>query len=405
MSCHASVTLVEQLVASGKIAAGGSSPAAEEGTHAHAALEAAITDWVHPSDLVGGWYYDRDLEQETADAIAVAYEHVLQYHEKGATIFAETKLEAGPLGEDIYGTADIIVVHPQGTIEVIDYKHGKGVPVSVHGNRQAQIYLLLALDQLEEANAEMGGFTTIIQPRCVVNDDVQTVGYSKDQLNEIKEDILRAAEEVDAESPAFQPGDTECKFCPAKGLCPALANKASEIATQVFEPVEPVQKLQGGLPAIINAGPEALTDEQISIILDHESLIRDWISAVHKHAHNKIQAGGSIPNWTLKNGRKSRNWDLSDEEVIDLLRNKKAGGKKLGIEAVSTRKAITPAQAEKKIKGKVTDRTWKAIEEHIKVSLGSPVLAPVSDPRPDTVPAAEEVFAPVAQANPLDFLG
>ena len=406
MGCPASISFVEGLVSSGQVAADNTSAAAEEGTHAHAALEAAVTDWVHPKDLVGGWYYDRDLTEETAQAIAVAYEHALKFKELGATVYAETQLPAGVLGEDVYGTADIIIIHPQGTIEVVDYKHGRGVAVSVAGNTQLQIYLLLALDHIEEANYDMGGFTTIIQPRCEVNDDIQQLGYTKDQLDEIKADILTAVDAVDLAEPTFGPDAEVCRWCRAKAVCPALTDKASSLATQVFEPVVPEQKLQGSLPQVIAAGPEALTDDQIAIILDHESLIRDWISAVHKYAHDKIVAGGTIPRWKIKNGRKSRSWDLDDEEMITLLRNKKADGKKLGLETVSTRKVISPAQAEKKIKGKVTDRTWKAVSEHIIESLGSPVLAPASDPRPDAVPAAEDVFEAVGQdANPLAFLG
>jgi hypothetical protein len=410
------VNLIRRLIDQGLLSdddGGKGSPEAELGTHAHAALEHAINNWTHPNELVGGWFYDRDLEQETAQAVAVAYEYVKQYHDKGSPVFTELRVGPGRLERaDIFGHLDVGVLHPKGTLEIIDYKHGKGVPVSAKNNGQLQIYLIEAQAVIPDVNIEMGGFTTIIQPRRPMAEDkndapgIRTVGYTADMVEEARQAIMIDAAATDVPDAPCVPGDTQCMWCRAKPFCSEAASHNMQIATQVFSPVE-----TGGVPAPQETVIQTLTPEQIAHILDHEKMIRSWLDSIHKYALHEAKSGRPIPGWKVVVNTRGvkRKWDFeTPEDTVNFLRDKKqeGGSKKLGYDLVSTRLPLSPAQAEKQIKPLVTERMWEGIAKHIITPEGNPSLVPDSDPRPPMVPPADQVFQPVGDESPAlpDFL-
>jgi RecB family exonuclease len=394
MACPGSVPLIATLPVGDR-----TSDAAEEGTHAHAALEHCLKEATHPNEFIDSWFHDRDLTAETAAAIAVAYDYVMQYAEKGAEFVAERKVRTGEtLGrDDIYGTADITITHPGGVPEIVDYKHGRGVLVEVEDNRQLQIYLLGVMEA-DGIPRDTGGFTTIIQPRCKhpSGEVIRSTGYAPEQLTQIVDEIKTAAAATEAPQPEFNPGESQCRWCDAKGVCPALANKSLNAAAAVFgyQSDTPTAADVRTILSAEHADCEVLTPEQVAEIVSIEPMISGWLKAVREHAVDEINAGGKIPGYKMVAGRKTRSWDESDEEIMLkwLAGRGKTDKKKIALDGASVRKILSPAQAEKRIKPLVSVATWANISARIMSSTGSPVLAPETDARQDINTTAADVL-------------
>ena len=395
MACPGSVPLTSSPGAPAET----TSDYAEEGTHAHAALEYAIENRQDPMELVDSWFYDRDLTEETARAIKVAYDYVMNYVNAGkergldVVVHAERQYSSGRIArEDCWGTGDIVVVHPEGKglLEIIDYKHGAGVPVEIEGNRQLQIYLEGAIHDLEM--------------------DRDAGGYNKDQIDQFCMEIREAAARTDDPQAPVVPGETQCRWCRVKPVCPALAQSAMTEATQVFPaagaPQVPVETLaQQVEDQLFNRDASELTPTQIARIVQVEPMISGWLKAVRDYAIAELKDGREVPGYKLVAGRKARKWDAENDAMLKLLASKKRTDKKaIGQDGASTRQVLSPAQAEAKIKPHVSPKTWKNIAEHISVSEGNPVLAPATDSRPAITRAnPEEVFGDAAAVAPEDL--
>ena len=64
-------------------------------------------------------------------------------------VMVEQKLDYSRWVKDGYGTGDAVIV-ADGTLHVVDFKYGTGVPVSAEGNSQMRLYALGALDMFGE---------------------------------------------------------------------------------------------------------------------------------------------------------------------------------------------------------------------------------------------------------------
>lgn len=86
----------------------------------------------------------------------------------------------------------------------------------------------------------------------------------------------------------------------------------------------------------------ALTPDEIAHILDRADVIETWLKAVRALAHETIEAGATVPGWTLKPKRGVRKW--TDENMVkERLRD-------AGLDGFTTETLVTPAQAEKMAK-------------------------------------------------------
>lgn len=85
--------------------------------------------------------------------------------------------------------------------------------------------------------------------------------------------------------------------------------------------------------------PNALTAKQIAELLDKADVIETWIKAVREYAHEIIEAGDTVPGWTLKPKRGQRKW--KDERIV------KQRLASEGLDNFIEEKLVSPAQAER----------------------------------------------------------
>lgn len=351
---------------------------AEEGTKAH--------------DLAAQWLktgkkpaFD-DPEMEAAVGVYVKNVNVLT---KGAVArWVEQKLNLENVlqvkGE--LGTGDTVALMPKNEVQVHDLKYGKGVLVAVEGNYQLIEYGLGGMELAEiiadETIEKIRLF--IHQPR--LSDTPDEFVYTREQMLAFQETLRQQAAKAMAMyneeiAPEYEPGEKQCRFCPAKGVCTALQSHCTALVMADFDVVKTDAEAVKASVTHSIAQIASQPVEVIAALLPNLDLISDWIKAVRVVAESKMFAGEKIPGWKLVEGKRGdRKWTSEEaaEKVFKSMR--------LKIEEMYTMKLITPTQAEKLLKS--TPRRWTRLEELISRSAGKPTIAPQSDKRPEYTPPA-----------------
>lgn len=138
-----------------------------------------------------------------------------------------------------FGTSDTVIIHEAARLLIVaDLKYGRGVQVYAEENEQLMLYALGALDYY----GALYDFDTvrlvISQPRL---DHLDMWECSVALLREFEARALEAGAKalriVDPgpSSLFLTPGDKQCKFCKAKGDCPALRERALALVAGDFE--------------------------------------------------------------------------------------------------------------------------------------------------------------------------
>lgn len=351
---------------------------AAEGTVAHDLGERALTENVAAESFAGETYEVEGFEIEVTDEMTSAVQEYVDYvrargfdseHEGH---FLEHRFNLAPLDppRPMFGTADC-TLWDGSTLEIIDYKHGRGVTVDAVGNPQLRYY---ALGAVLELNVKPDLIRmTIVQPRGhhpdgIIRSDEITFA----ELIEFKKELFEAAEATtDPEAP-LNPGD-HCQFCKARAICPAQRDLAMEVAKTDFDTYTP-------------PSPDSLTTEEMVKVLVVSSNLQSWLKDVEKHAISMMDRGEDVPGFKLVEGRSNRQW--TDEEEAD----KYLRGKGLKVDERAPRKFVSPYAAEKALKKAGLLDSARKLDELIEKSQGKPTLAPVDDSRPALPPSAQDDF-------------
>ena len=389
----------------------GSGPAAADGTHSHTLLEHCIKNGLSdPMDQVGETFTDHEgefkVDADRAARVKTAIDYIRERSMNGLLlVISEEKVDPEHLlgRKDLSGTVDCQIVGPD-WIELIDYKDGMGV-VSAEGNMQLEQYAygVLAVYKLPVNGAYPFSTVrmTIIQPKLALRGMPKITSHevSVRDLMANMGTIISQAAATDAPDAPLVPGDSQCKFCRAKGSCSALANNVMKEVGIMFQPV--VTETLDVAQQSADKDPSTMDDAQIAQIMEAAPLMRQLLEGVEKEALRRLQAGQTIPGLKLVNGRGSRAWALPEEEMAEKLI-------KMGIpkSAVYETKLVTPAKAEKLTwekkdgtKVTLTERQLKRMDqEYVSKLAGKITVVPESDGRPAVIMNAAPLFSAVEAA-------
>ena len=331
-----------------------------EGTLAHDVAEKMLLG--HP------WSCDPVMAEHVTGYVARVKANLATAGE-GATLHVETKVplfympeREGRIDTAIKDVANVCLI-------VRDLKYGEGVMVEAENNEQQAIYAESFIrDQWPDMPADGTVRIVIDQPRAREGATVKDWVLTRAELGLFCSRIGAVARKIIAdEDTQFAPGSA-CRFCEAKGICPARGNQALAVL-----PEETTMQL-GGLPP-----PEGLTEDQMRRIVEAKGQLVDWLDSVEAHVFARLTEGKEFPGFKLVEGRANRQW-ADEAEAAKKLRSF------LPKDTLwSAPKFLTPAQAEKALKNPlkpVTTRLEKALARLIIKPEGKPVLAPESDPRP-----------------------
>ena len=274
-------------------------------------------------------------------------------------IAIEKRLNYCEYAPEGFGTGDCIIINDT-DLFVIDFKYGKGIPVSAIDNPQMKLYALGAyLESSFLFNIEKVTMV-IVQPRL---DNISEYTISIGELLAWGEEIKPIAQKAYNGEGEFVQGE-HCRFCRAKALCRARAEFNTSIDT--------------------SKSPEFLTDEEIGRILAIAQDLKAWVSNLEEYALVAILNGKTIPGWKVVEGRSTRKFTNVDDAFNVLKQN--------GVDeaVLYERKPITLTQVEKLL-GK--SKFAELLSEYVTKSEGKPTLAPESDKRePLKRPTAQDDF-------------
>lgn len=395
----------------------GSGPAAADGTHSHTLLEHCIKNGLSdPMTQVGDKFEDDDgdfiVDQARAARVKSAIEYIRERSMNGLfSVISEQKVDPEFLlgRKDLSGTVDCQIIGPD-FLELIDYKDGMGV-VTAEGNMQLEQY---AYGVLAGYKLPVNGafpfsrvIMTIVQPKLALKGMKPITSHEvtvKSLMDNIGTIVLQAAATDKPDAPLV-PGESQCKFCRAKGSCAALAGNVMKEVGIMFQPV--VTETLDVAQQSADKDPAQMDDAQIRQIMEAAPLMRQLLEAVEKEAMRRMESGISIPGLKLVHGRGSRAWALPEEEMAEKLI-------KMGIpkSAVYETKLVTPAKAEKLTwekrdgtKVSLTERQLKRMDqEYVSKLAGKLTVAPESDGRQAVIMNAAPMFSAVEAAPAAESL-
>jgi hypothetical protein len=212
----------------------------------HILVDGGATMWAGPE---GTHTVDREMAGHVQKYIDKVRENAA-----GGELFVEQRLPIfGGSGVDQFGTSDSVIIVGR-RIVIIDLKYGKGVQVFAEENEQLMLYALGALDEhglLQEFDEVV---LAIHQPRIDHYDEWVTTPAA---LREFEQRAIAGAKDalhiVIPGALSLIPGEKQCRFCKAKGGCPALRDKVLATVAGDFEVVT-----ESGDPAAPNTVTEAL---------------------------------------------------------------------------------------------------------------------------------------------------
>lgn len=304
-------------------------------------------------------YHSAEMDEYTDMYTAIVLEKFTQarQHTPDAQLLVETVLDLRSYVQEAFGTADAISI-ADGTMEVIDFKYGKGVKVSAVDNPQMKIYALGAYARFSFEYKIERIRMTIVQPRI---DNLSEWEISVDDLLTWADEVLipKAEQAWKGEGPQT-PGEW-CQFCKVKSCCRALTKRCTEVVSKHEDP-----KL---------ISPEELAKEVLPIL----PIVKTWLAGVEDYALQQAMSGVTLPGWKVVEGRSIRKITDTDGALEAL---NQAGYRPSEFFKPRELKTLTDIE---KMLGKKNFAT--VLGNYIEKPQGKPTLAPESDKRPalDTI--------------------
>ena len=244
-------------------------------------------------------YYSAEMEDCAngyKEEVMSIYEQ-LRRSDPSTLISVEQRVSFTEYVKDAFGTSDCIIVG-NGHMYVIDYKHGKGVPVSAEGedqkgNPQLKCYGLgayLAFAPLYE----ISDITLVVYQPRISNYSQYTL--TPEELLKWAETVLKPAAEKALRGEGEFACGSWCHFCKAKAVCRKRAEENLALAKYDFAP------------------PASLEADEINVILGKIEELKNWAKDIQEYAVQKAVSGYSWSDWELAEGRSNRKF--KDEEEV-----------------------------------------------------------------------------------------
>ena len=250
-----------------------------------------------------------------------------------------------------------------GELHIIDFKYGKGVPVSAEDNPQLKLYALGAVREYELLYDIQNITLHIVQPRTDDGNSSWTI--TRAALDEWGESIKPVARLAYDGKGDFKCGD-HCRFCKAKSTCRARADFMLSEAGFTSLP------------------PELLSDDELGKVLERARLFATWLSDVENYALNAILNGKTITGFKAVEGTSRRR--ITDiDGAFEVL---KSNGYDEAVLYERTPLGITDLEKLIGGKKKLTDLIGGFIEK----PQGKPTLVPADDKRPDYKQDINKIF-------------
>lgn len=326
---------------------------AAEGTDAHTLCEHRLKQalGIPAEDPIENLsWYNEEMEECAAEYAAYVMEllETAKLTCSDPVVMIEQRVDFSRWVQDGFGTADCILI-ADGVLNIVDYKHGKGMEVSAEGNTQLSLYSLGALEIFDGIYDIDRVCVHIFQPR---KSNVVCSMMEKTDLYEWADTELTHKAQLAYEGQGnFSCGEW-CRFCKAKAECRERAEANLALAWYEFQ------------------SPALLDDEEIADILGKVDALTTWASDVKEYALQQAISGKEWTGWKLVEGRSNRKY--TSEAVVA------ATVEGAGYDPYERK--VLGVTAMQKLLGKT--RFEELLAPYIEKPQGKPTLVPESDKRP-----------------------
>ena len=331
----------------------------KEGTRAHEIAEECLRRYLEGKRRPSYKGDDLRIFEEVEpyiESVKGSYE-VAKFHHPDAVLFLETRLDFSQYVPEGFGTGDAIIIAGD-SLEVIDLKFGKGVPVDAANNPQLRLYGVGAYLAFEDLYGFSYVQMRIIQPR-LQKSSVEVLD-PKELLLWAKNECAPKAQLAIKGEGEFVSGD-HCRFCKHQANCDKLVQETTDVMA---------------------ANNKALTETvQMIQVLDQAPTIRKFLDAVEAKAMEMLLNGEDVPGYKVVEGISKRKY-TSEEAVVEKL---KAEGYAEGL--IYEKKVYGITAMQKNLGKKLFD---ELLGNCIYKPQGKPTLVPDSDPRPPYSSAAAD---------------
>ena len=338
-----------------------SSAFAEEGTKAHSVCElklrkelGEINDFNYKAQIKQLGDIPTEMESATDEYVNIVLSEYyrIKKADPSALLCVEQQLDMSEWIPECFGTSDAVIASDVGLI-VIDFKFGKGVPVSAVGNYQMRIYALGAYHEFRDLYNFKQAKYIIVQPRLnsVSEETIEMV----DLLVWADKEIKPAAQLAWKGEGEFKAGD-HCRFCNIKAICKENVLRSLSVIQNMVD------------------SPGVLTDERVGALLPYLDDAEEWIKDVRAYAYSQALQGTRWNGYKLVRGKRPPRSFSDENAVIDQLA--RAG---YTVEQYATKpKLKSVAELEKELHKSTFDAL---LGQYVYQGEGKLQLVPESDPR------------------------
>ena len=286
------------------------------------------------------------------------------------------------------GTADRVHVYP-GTVEIIDWKYGKGVQVFARWNTQLLCYALGALAAFGDEFVVERIRMHIAQPRL---DHFDVWEISRDEL-ELWAEWARAQWSLAWQPDAPRiPSGKACQWCRVRIDCPARQVMLERVVNDTFDEVvtsddqQQVVRIDPTLPE--PPAPVLLPTGRLAWIYQYRRTFEIWFKEIGEELIRRGQEGDQLTYWKIVEGRLGNRAWVDEHSAATSIQH-------LGVNPYPTSLA-TPAEIERRlatigIKGKAAKEFLALYTDR---APGKLTLVPAQDSRLATSAVVEETFNP-----------
>lgn len=265
-----------------------SNPASELGTAVHELVEVALKFGFSCHDLIGHTFNKHVVTEEMADGgqVYVNYVRQIKVQRPNAKVHLELKVCLSSISNELWGTADLVIVDGD-TLIVGDYKNGYGLVEvdgmqtitgygQLNGNAQTVGYSLATMDSLQLWGKITKIINVIVQPNNDEHPDgvIRVKEYDMAEITQWHHAYRASHGRKD-----FVAG-THCIYCRAAGSC----------ATRIRRTF----KLIGLTDSL-----ERITDEQKIALLDEIPTIKRTLDALNEQATLAVRKGKPLKDRKL----------------------------------------------------------------------------------------------------------
>ena len=243
--------------------------------------------------------YAPDMDSYVDRYVGVCTEKVSEARAKtpDAVVRIEMRLNYSRWVTEGFGTGDFVIISDD-SIEIIDLKYGKGIPVSAIDNVQMRLYALGAISEYIYLYSVDNIKMTIVQPRL---DSISTDTMNAFDLMHWGDYTVKPLAEQAIKGEGDYCSGSHCIWCGAKAECRERASQNMELAKFEFAP-----------------GP-VLSAEEIAEIIGQATELSKWAKDIQTFALDQALQGIAYPGWKVVEGKSSRKYSDVAKIVETLL--------------------------------------------------------------------------------------